>query len=224
MASARVTAPQLNQEQSPFSTSPSWRRLDHPTGHNRFRREQRDEAAAKWTSEFPDRAAYMLGMRLPPRDKIPILEAAAAAARQIGDRRAEGGHLGNLGLAYADLGEVRRAIEYYEQALAISREIGDRRGEGNDLGNLGIAYKNLGEVRRAIEYCEQALSVAREIGDRRMEGNALANLGLLAKGQGDLARARQLWEQALDIYEAIEDPNAERVRGWLDELAGASAP
>jgi len=152
------------------------------------------------------------------RQAIEYYEQALKIAREIGDRRGEGNRLGNLGLAYAALGEVRRAIEYYEQALAISREIGDRRGEGNDLGNLGIAYKNLGEVRRAIEYCEQALSVAREIGDRRMEGNALANLGLLAKGQGDLARARQLWEQALDIYEAIEDPNAERVRGWLDGL------
>ena len=46
-------------------------------------------------------------------------------------------HLGNLGIAYSDLGEPRKAIEYYEQALKISRDIGDRRGEGNRLGNLG---------------------------------------------------------------------------------------
>ena len=126
--------------------------------------------------------------------------------------------LSKLGILHYSLGEARRAIEYYEQALAIAREIGDRRGEGAHLGNLGLAYAALGEVRRAIEYHEQALSVAREIGDRRMEGNHLANLGLLAKGQGDLARARALWEQALRIFEAIEDPNAERVRGWLAAL------
>ena len=54
--------------------------------------------------------------------------------------------LGNLGNAYADLGETRQAIEYYEQALAIAREIGDRRGEGSALGNLGIAYADLGEA------------------------------------------------------------------------------
>ena len=91
------------------------------------------------------------------------------------------------GMAYADLGEVRRAIEYYEQALAIAREIGDRRGEGTDLGNLGNAYADLGQVRRAIEYYEQALAIAREIGDRRGEGNTLGNLGLLLKQQGDVA-------------------------------------
>ena len=62
--------------------------------------------------------------------------------------------LGNLGIAYADVGEVRRAIDLYEQRLVIARELGDRRGEGTVLGNLGIAYKNLGEVRRAIDLYE----------------------------------------------------------------------
>jgi len=301
-------------------------------------RERGDQAAAQWTSGFPDRVADVLDLRLPPRDQIPILEAAAAAARQIGDRggegvhlgnlgrayaalgevrraigtfeqalaiareigdrhgegarlgslglayadlgevrraigtfeqalaiareigdrgtegahlgslglayaalgevrraieyyeqalaiarkigdrRNEGAHLGNLGRAYAALGEVRRAIEHYEQALAIAREIGDRRNEGAWLGNLGLAYADLGEVRRAIEHYEQALTIAREIGHRQLEGNCLTSLGLLAKEQRDKAHARELWEQALRIFEAIEDPNAERVRGWLKEL------
>ena len=30
----------------------------------------------------------------------------------------------------SDLGDVRKAIEFYEQALVIDREIGDRKGEG----------------------------------------------------------------------------------------------
>ncbi len=68
--------------------------------------------------------------------------------------------LGTVGLAYADLGQVERAIGYYEQSLVIAREIGDRRGEGNALGNLGIAYADLGQVERAIGYYEQALVIA----------------------------------------------------------------
>jgi hypothetical protein len=35
---------------------------------------------------------------------------------------------------------------------------------------------------------------------------------------GDPARAPELWEEALRIYEAIEDPNADEVRGWLEGL------
>ena len=66
--------------------------------------------------------------------------------RKIGDRQGEGNALGNLGIAYAELGEVQKAIGYYEQALVISREIGDRQGKGSHLGNLGNAYVRLGEV------------------------------------------------------------------------------
>ena len=98
--------------------------------------------------------------------------------REIGDRRGEGTALGNLGIAYADLGQVERAIGFYEQDLAIAREIGDRRGEGNALGSLGLAYADLGQVERAIGFYEQALTIARAIGDRHGEGIVLGNLGI----------------------------------------------
>ena len=74
-------------------------------------------------------------------------------------------------MAYADLGEVERAIEYHEQALSIHREVKNRQGEGSTLGNLGSAYANLGEVERAIEYFEQALKISRDIQDRQGEGS-----------------------------------------------------
>jgi tetratricopeptide (TPR) repeat protein len=53
-------------------------------------------------------------------------------------QRDEGAFLGNLGLAYSDLGQIEKAIEHYQQALAIHREIGYRQGEASQLGNLGI--------------------------------------------------------------------------------------
>jgi tetratricopeptide (TPR) repeat protein len=174
--------------------------------------------AARLCSAYPDAAAYCLGLRLHRREWAAWLEAAIQAARWLGDRAAEGRHLGNLGVAYAALGEVREAIGYYEQCLVIHREIGDRRGEGNDLGNLGLAYADLGEVRKAIGYYEQALKIRREIGDRRGEGNDLANMGQAYKKLGDVAKARELWQEALRIYEAIEDPHAQTVREWLAEL------
>ncbi|MEA3338123.1 MAG: tetratricopeptide repeat protein, partial [Chloroflexota bacterium] len=90
-------------------------------------------------------------------------EQALGISQEIGDRRGEGNRLGNLGLAYAALGEVEKAIGYYEQALGISQEIGDRRGEGNRLGNLGLAYAALGEVEKARQCWQQSLTIFEQI-------------------------------------------------------------
>jgi tetratricopeptide (TPR) repeat protein len=100
---------------------------------------------------------------LPPRQKIPLLEHALEASRRLSDKGAEGVHLGNLGNAYADLGDARKAIELYEQCLILHREIGDRRGEGAALGNLGNAYADLGEKEKAREHWQQALAIFRVI-------------------------------------------------------------
>jgi len=56
---------------------------------------------------------YVPDLRLHSREIIRGLETAVAAARKQSDRSAEGRHLGNLGNAYADLGDARKAIEFY---------------------------------------------------------------------------------------------------------------
>ncbi len=126
--------------------------------------------AAELCMSYPDAGAYVLDLRLHPRQKIAWLEKAILAAKLMKNNSMEGANLGNLGLACAALGDSRKAIEYYEEALAISLIIGDRRSEGNALGNLGGAYYALGDARKAIDYYEQRLVIAREIGDRRGEG------------------------------------------------------
>jgi tetratricopeptide (TPR) repeat protein len=168
-----------------------------------------DDLAASWLNDFPDRMAYVLDLRLPPREQIPILETALRAARRLADRQAEGVHLGNLGSAYLVLDEARRAIEYYEQQLIIVREIGHRRGEGHALGNLGLAYADLGEARRAIEYYQQAQAIFDELGDKRSRGNSLGNLGLAYDDLGDSRRAIEFYEQQLVIVREIGDRRGE---------------
>ncbi|HEU4328740.1 MAG TPA: tetratricopeptide repeat protein [Roseiflexaceae bacterium] len=151
--------------------------------------------------------------------QVPQLERAVGAARRRRDRAAEGRFLGNLGTAYADLGEVRRAIELYEQHLAIARELGDRRGEGIALGNLGNTYKNLDEVRRAIGLYEQAFTIARELGDRHGEGVALGNLGVAYGDLGEVQRAIEFHEQRLVIARELGDRRVEGIA--LGNLGGA---
>jgi len=177
--------------------------------------------AAELCMSYPDAGAYVIDLRLHPRQRISWLEDALKAAFKLKNKSAEGAHLGNLGNAYAALGDARKAIEYYEQALAISREIGDRRNEGNWLGNLGSAYYALGDARKAIEYYEQALAISREIGDRRGEGNRLGNLGSAYAALGDAKKAIEYYEQALVIAREIGDRRNEG--NWLGNLGHAYA-
>ena len=177
--------------------------------------------AANLCMGYPDAGVYVIGLRLHPNQRISWLEEALKAARKLRNRGMEGAALGNLGNAYADLGDARKAIEYYEQHLTIAREIGDRRGEGADLGNLGLAYAALGDVHKAIEYYEQRLVIAREIGDRRGEGNALGNLGNAYADLGDAHKAIEYYDQALAIAKEIVDKRNEGA--WLGNLGLAYA-
>jgi len=138
-----------------------------------------------------------------------ICAASQSAAERAAARRGEGTVLGNLGSAYLQLGDARRAIGYYEQRLEIAREIGDRRGEGTVLGNLGSAYLQLGDARCAIGYYAQRLEIAREIGDRRGEGHALGNLGNACLQLGDARRAIGYYEQRLEIAHEVGDRRGE---------------
>ncbi len=174
--------------------------------------------AAGVCGRYPLAGAYVLYLRQHARERIGWLEASVGVARRLHDRAMEGAALGNLGVAYAALGETRRAIEFHEQALEIAREIGDRRGESAALGNLGIAYAALGETRRAIELYDQRLEIAREIGDRRGEGISLYNLGDELAEAGERGQAIARVQEALEIFEEIEAPFADEARALLARL------
>ena len=122
-----------------------------------------DNQAAELCNRFPLAGVYLLDLRQHAREHVKWLKSGLTAARQLKRRADEGVHLGNLGLAYAVLGETRQAIEFYEQRLVIAREIGDRRGEGNVLFNMSLALDTFGEGERAIPLMEAALKIYEQI-------------------------------------------------------------
>ncbi len=170
-------------------------------------------AALRLTNAYPNAGFLMLDLRLHLQEQVCWLEAAVVAAQRLNDRKMECSHLGNLGLAYIDQGDYRRAIETFERSLAISREIGDRRGECADLVNLGITYRNLGDFRRAIDFYEVALPISREVGDLRSEGAVLGNFGVANAALGETYKAIRLFKQHLLFSRKIED-----LRGESDAL------
>ncbi len=168
-----------------------------------------DREATELAASYPNTSAHCLGLRLRPRERIGWLETALRAAQLLDDRREEGRTLGNLGRAYADLGETHHALGMYEKALGIAHELGDRREEGVGLNRLGTASSDLGAIDKAIEMYEQALVIVRELGDRREEGVALNGLGLAYGALSETRRAIELHEQYLAIARDIGDRRGE---------------
>ena len=68
-----------------------------------------DMEAIRLCSAFGGAATDCLDLRLSPSERIPWMQASLVSASQLGDEKARTGALGNLGTAYAALGELERA-------------------------------------------------------------------------------------------------------------------
>src|SRR5262249_25505503 len=85
------------------------------------------------------------------------------ALDEVGASIQESASLGNLGLAYADLGQLQPALDCYQQRLAIAQEVGDLAGEGRANWNLGLVYEQQGDLAAAIRCMEVNVRFLQEI-------------------------------------------------------------
>lgn len=167
-----------------------------------------EPAADTFLYNYAGATAHIGDLRYHTRqERIPQLEAALAAAQRRNNE--VGWLLGSLGIAYRNMGDATKAIDFFQQELAIAHEIDNRRGEGQALGNLGTAYLNLGNATKAIDFFQQELAIARELGDRRDEGRALGKLGIAYADLGDATRAINLYQQHLAIAHELGDRRGE---------------
>lgn len=131
------------------------------------------------------------------------LEAALDAARRVGDRRAEGDALADLGVVHHQLRELDAAQRCYEAALVLLG--GDARAEGRLRGNLGAVHHDAGRVEQARADYHRALALLEGAGDRRLLGIFLANLALLEQERGATGDAQAHLEDAVGCLEAVSD-------------------
>lgn len=140
-------------------------------------------------------------------------------ARKSGDRRWEGGLLGNLGSVYHLLGDHQASRQHYEQALDCARDIGDRHFEGNAQCNLGLLLLQQGLPDQALPHFEAALALARSLGHARLVGMVLCNLGLLNELEARHAAALELHTSAVEAAQRQGDRRAESLfRIYLGRL------
>lgn len=137
------------------------------------------------------------------------LREALVLLQRIGDRRAQGDVLRELGMLARERGRTDEARVHLLAALDACRAVHDRRGEGRVLGNLAVLSKHLGEPGTAQGLYEVALAMHRDVGNRRSEGIHLAQLALLKQELGDLDEATHLYRQALSICRELGNRRVE---------------
>ncbi|MDF5731465.1 MAG: tetratricopeptide repeat protein [Rhizonema sp. PD38] len=78
------------------------------------------------------------------------MEQGLAIVRKSKNHFVESQALTFLSLAYIDISEYPKAIDFAKQSLAIAQEIKNQVAEISPLLSLGITYSSLGDYQQAI--------------------------------------------------------------------------
>ncbi|HEY6986137.1 MAG TPA: CHAT domain-containing protein [Rhodanobacteraceae bacterium] len=120
-------------------------------------------------------------------------ERAVASFKETGDRYQEGIALRNLGLAYAESGEVEKALAITHSALSAAETVGDGKLLALVRNDLAFMYNARGEFALAVDAYRETLDALRANPYPMAEAVAWINLGIAYGQLGD-------GEQALAAY------------------------
>jgi CHAT domain-containing protein/Tfp pilus assembly protein PilF len=136
----------------------------------------------------------------------------ALPATHHAGNRPEGVLFGNIGLAYASIGDYVRAESWLQRSLPLLSDSQDRVTRAVALMNLGRIRALGGDLNKASPPLQQALTLVAGAAAPRARADILNNLGQVSYRKGE-ARAAIPWlAEAATTYRSIHD-----VRG----LAGA---
>lgn len=130
-------------------------------------------------------------------------------ARRMGDRAGEKNALSALALAFTQLGQTQRAIQYFQEQLTIVRETENVEEECGLLASLGDAFAVSGDIEAAKTYYQEQLLRADSKGFRAFIGSAYNGLGYVYVKQDNIARAIECYQKALTIYREFENHEKE---------------
>ncbi|MCG3220857.1 MAG: tetratricopeptide repeat protein [Candidatus Heimdallarchaeota archaeon] len=122
-----------------------------------------------------------------------------------------------LGIYYANIGELSHSIEKYEESLKAYREQNYENLLEINLNNLGWTYRLLGELDRAREYFQESYQLYI---DKNLQyfSFARANLGELHLLRGELDEALEIFEEQLPLLEKQQE--LKNILSWYHRELG----
>ena len=108
----------------------------------------------------------------------------------------------NLGIAYAALGEMDKAVYNHQNALRHAIHMSSLEGESLACANLGMTGAQQGDVTTAKACVERHLQLARSMRDTKGQLGAHQHLGELAARLQDFDKAADEFSEALNLAES----------------------
>jgi len=142
---------------------------------------------------------------LPPNERIAFAEQAIDLSSKCHDRGSKAESLNHLGIAYNNLGDSQKSINYFLSALRIMEQIDDKNGIAISYRNLAQANFYLDNFDKALEYFQKALNLHEEIGNDTDISQSLTLVGNVKAKTAMYDEALDYYGRALAIKEAIND-------------------
>ncbi|GAA3211007.1 tetratricopeptide repeat protein [Actinocorallia longicatena] len=143
------------------------------------------------------------------RGNLEIHRIGLRSAQLVGDQRAIGHMLHQLGVVSFAVGRNLEAIAYEWMAAQVFAERGDTHGEAVVHQQIAAVYQVLDRHTEALAGAEYARKLHGAAGDGRGEATALVRLTTSLRTQGRYAEALECAELALDLYRAAGDRRGE---------------
>ncbi|WP_099964050.1 tetratricopeptide repeat protein [Streptomyces sp. JV178] len=137
-------------------------------------------------------------------DGIDILDEAIALCRDLGDKRAEGNVLTNLGVSKLQDGFPGEAAQTLMRAIELFEEVDASHGKAKALMNLSLAYSALKRSDRVAEALREAIPLLKAAGDIHLEGHARFLLASTLRAT-DLEEAISLSAVAVELLGQTHD-------------------
>jgi tetratricopeptide (TPR) repeat protein len=137
------------------------------------------------------------------------------AARLEAQRESERlcGVLGDLAVAFKDVGNWAQAEAAYTRVIALCRAEGDDTNLSRWTQNMGAMLIQVGDLPQGRQYFEEGLVAAERSGSAYQISCAHGNLGVILVDEGDLAGAADAFEKALQT-----SPRDHLTEQWCQSL------
>jgi CHAT domain-containing protein/tetratricopeptide (TPR) repeat protein len=128
---------------------------------------------------------------------------AVGLAKEIGNKKSEGIALGNMGVYYANVGNIPEAMTLFSSKLTLMKELNDRAEQVSALSNIGALNDWQGNVQKSLESYREAMTILEGLEDKARLGLILGNMGAAYEKLSDYPQSLNYYHQALKVFQEI---------------------